>query len=71
VEQSDYKSSPTSLETSPGFQVHVSFAAAFVSPDQIVVPTESFLRKAFIKFGTILDVVVREFTVNMVSDNSV
>lgn len=65
VEQSDYKASPTSLDTSPGFQVHVSFSASFVDPDSMVLPTEAFLRKAFIKFGTILDVVVREFNVNM------
>lgn len=70
VEQSDYKSSPTSLDTSPGFQVHVSFSATFIDPDSMVLPTEVFLRKAFIKFGTILDVVVREFNVNMVSSLS-
>lgn len=65
---SDYKSSPTA-SANPGFQVHVSFWGTFMPPATTppVLPTEVFLRKFFIKYGTILDAAVREYTINPVS----
>ena len=51
------------LETSEGFPVHVGFISHFVE-DQIIRPTEAWLRKVFTQYGVILDCSVKDYQWN-------
>ncbi len=56
-----------------GTQLHVTFDSHFVingSDEHVVRPTEMLLRKIFIKFGTLIDVSVKEYTMKPVSSPS-
>ncbi len=57
-----------------GTQVHITFESRFhlnAPTQQFNRPTELALRKLFIKFGTIVDVSVKEYVVQPVSTSSI
>jgi hypothetical protein len=46
-----------------GVQMHVLFSSAFRRDEELLRPTELFLRKLFMRFGSIVDVAVKEYVV--------
>ncbi len=46
-----------------GFQIHVAMFSTFPE-DQIVFPTEVFLRKLFAPYGVINDVLIRQYVIH-------
>ncbi len=56
-------------DNSSGFRIHLALSSHF-NPSKIVIPTEEFLRKAFERYGTVVDVVVKSYSVYGVSTAS-
>jgi hypothetical protein len=50
-----------------GHQIHVTFVSSFPADQVLAVPTEVFLRQLFCVFGTINDIIIRDYTIYPVS----
>lgn len=46
-----------------GIQMHVSCCSFFNFNEQLVKPSESFLRKFFVQFGSVIDITIKEYAV--------
>lgn len=63
---------PWNDQTNPGVQVHISFGSFFDVTDEeqrkkMLRPTESFIRRALVDQGNILDVTIKEYHIHDVS----